>query len=275
MDRESILAEFTAIANVEDHEIDVATAAFLIAASEYPQMDIPYQLDFLNAIAKGAAAKFTPEREPLYCVNMLSEYLFDELKFRGNKDDYYDPRNSFLNEVLQRRLGIPISLSLVYIEVGKRLGFPLVGIGLPGHFVVRHRAVESLFIDPFNGGILKSKEECIEQVRTITNAEVQIDPRHFQPVSNREFIARMLRNLKATYLEKEDHKRALRVMDYLLALIPSAPRELRDRGLVYYQLGSYSEAMADLTGYVTSGAIGEDGQAVQEIMGKIRQHLGT
>jgi len=275
MDRESILAEFSRITSVEDNDIDVAAAAFLIAAVEYPQIDIPYQMDFLNAIAKGAAAKFTPEREPLYCVNMLSEYLFDELKFLGNKDDYYDPRNSFLNEVLSRRLGIPISLSLVYIEVGRRLGFPLVGVGLPGHFVVKHMAVDILYIDPFHGGILRSKEECVEQIRGLANTAIQIDPRHFTPVSNREFIARMLRNLKATYLEKEDHKRALKVMDFLLALHPKAPRELRDRGLVYYQLGSYSEALADLTGYVTSGAIGEDGQAVQEIMGKIRRHLGT
>lgn len=269
------LRTFQQLVTLPDRAIPLAEAALLMACEEYPQLEISPYLDRLDEIANAARPHIQTGDNPLDTAARINEVLFDQLGFQGNSDEYYDPRNSFLNEVLTRRLGIPITLSLVYIDVGRRLGFPLVGIGLPGHFVVKHQGVDNLYIDPFHGGILRSREECAELVRSLDNADIQVDPRYFLPISNREFIARILRNLKSTYLEKEDHKRALRVMDFLLALLPRAPRELRDRGLVYYQLGSYSEALADLTGYVTSGTIGEDGQAVQEIMGKIMRRLGN
>ena len=160
--------QFVELARCHDDEIDLAAAAFLIAATEYPQLDIAHELGVLDSLSAGAAKRFSEEPEPLYCLNTLSEYLFDEVGFRGNPDDYYDPRNSFLNEVLSRRLGIPITLSLVCIEVGKRLDIPLLGVGMPGHFLLRHRDDESLFIDPFHGGILLSEEECAQRMKQAT-----------------------------------------------------------------------------------------------------------
>ena len=152
MNKESIWEQFVSIADSGGDEMDLATTALLIAATEYPQLDIAHELDVLDSLAAGASHRLGQQRDPIFSINTLSEYLFDEVGFRGSDDDYYDPRNSFLNEVLSRRIGIPISLSLVYLEMGKRLGIPLVGVGMPGHFLLRHRDEEDLFIDPILSG---------------------------------------------------------------------------------------------------------------------------
>ena len=162
-----------------------------IAASEYPTLDTGHQLGLLDSLAAGVAPRLGEERSPFFCVNTPSQYLFDETGFRGNREDYYDPRNSLLNGVLRRRLGIPITLSLVYIEAGKRLDMPVVGIGMPGHFLVRHHAKKDLFIDPFSGGILLSAEECAHRLQLVTGT-AHCDPRYPAPVGNREFLARRL-----------------------------------------------------------------------------------
>ena len=187
----------------------------------------------MDSLAAGAHHRFGDERDALYCINSLSEYLFDEVGFRGDEDDYYDPRNSFLNEVLNRRIGIPITLSLVCIEVGKRLDIPLVGVGMPGHFLLRHQDEEELSIDPFHRGVLLSEQECAQRMREVTQAEIAWDSRLLAPINNRDFIARTLRNLTGIYWQRQDFRRALMMMDRLVALYPEAARERRDRGLAH------------------------------------------
>ena len=164
MEAREVWNQFDHIVSVPDEEIDLARAALLIAATEYPGLSIERELFRIDAIAEGVAARMDDDT-PLYQLNRLSEYLFDELKFAGNHTNYHDPRNSFLNDVIERRVGIPITLSLLYIEVGKRLGVPLVGIGMPGHFIVRHRDEPDVFVDPFHGGILLSEDECAERLK--------------------------------------------------------------------------------------------------------------
>jgi regulator of sirC expression with transglutaminase-like and TPR domain len=274
MDRSDIWKEFIRIAASPDDEIDLARAALLIAATEYPELDIESQLGLLDSLASAASRRFGEERDPFFCINTLNEYLFDEVGFRGNQEDYYDPRNSFLNEVLSRRLGIPITLSLVCIEVGKRLDIPLIGIGMPGHFLIRHWDAEDLFIDPFYGGILLSEEECAQRLWEITQNSLHWNPRYLSPVSNREFIARMLRNLKGIYLEQPDYSRALAMIDRLVVLQPEVAHERRDRGLVYYQLGHYQEALADLQSYLDSTRPGPDTAPVQRLVSDIKEILG-
>ena len=265
--------ELVALASSPDDEIDLARAALLIATVEYPRLDVERELAVLDSLAAAASRRMEEGTDPLYRVNTLSEYLFEEAGFRGNEDDYYDPRNSFLNDVLTRRTGIPISLSLVYIEAGKRLGIPLVGVGMPGHFLVRHREVEDLYIDPFYGGILLSEEECAERLLQVTGAQHPWDPRYLDPVGNRELIARMLRNLKAIYLRRNDHSRALSIIGWLLALSPEAAHELRDRGLVHYELGDYDRALDDLRGYLDRVAPdGEDG-AIRALVERLQSML--
>ena len=276
MDRnQAIWEQFVELAQSPDDEIDLATAALLIAATEYPQLDIPHELGFLDSLSAGASRRFNEEREPLYCLNTLSEYLFDEIGFRGNPEGYYDPRNSFLNEVLSRRLGIPITLSLVFIEVGKRLGIPLLGVGMPGHFLLRHRDEEGLFIDPFHQGVLLSEEEAAERMRQVTQSNIAWDSRFLAPLSNREYVARMLRNLKGIYWQTRDHQRALTMIERLVALHPESAQERRDRGLAHFHLAQHQQALDDLEFYLDSTPLGDDAEDVQRLVSRIMGLLGT
>lgn len=265
---------FVRMAGLPDAEIDLAGAGFLIAAMEYPELDLDHQFGQLDSLAEGVAGRLDTSRDPLFCVNTLSEYLFDELGFQGNLDDYYDPRNSFLNEVLQRRLGIPITLSLVCIEVGKRLDIPLLGVSMPGHFLLRHQGEEDLYIDPFNKGILLSEEECAQRLQQVTQANEPWDPRFLAPVSNREFVARILRNLKNIYLERQDHDHAIMTIDRLIVLQPDVTLERRDRGIVRYNLGRHEESLEDLTIYLDSDPEGGNVADVERLVRRLRDLLG-
>ena len=267
--------QFVELAQSPDDEIDLAKAALLIAATEYPHLDISHELGVLDSLSAGVSKRFSEEREPLYCLNTLSEYLFDEIGFRGNPEDYYDPRNSFLNEVLSRRLGIPITLSLVFIEVGKRLDIPLLGVGMPGHFLVRHRDEEGLFIDAFNRGVLLSEEECVQRMREVSQANIAWDSRLLDPLSNREYVARLLRNLKGIYWQKRDHRRALAMMDRLVALHPESGQERRDRGMVHLQLEQHQQALDDLEFYLNAAPLGDDWEDIQRLVSQLKGLLGT
>ena len=271
---QSIWDQFVELAGSPDDKIDLAAAALLIAATEYPQLDISHQLGVLDSLFAGASKRFSEQRDPLYCLNTLSEFLFDEIGFRGNTVDYYDPRNSFLNEVLSRRLGIPITLSLVFIEVGKRLGIPFLGVGMPGHFLLRHRDEEGLFIDPFERGVLLSEEECAQRMRQVTQANIAWDSRLLAPLSNREYVARMLRNLKGVYWQTRDHRRALTMIDRLVALYPESAPERRDRGLAHYQLGQHQHALGDLEFYLDSTPHSDDAEDVQRLVSRLKGLLG-
>ena len=262
--------ELVGVAMSPDEDIRLDRTALLLAAMEYSELDVDHELTLLDSLAAGAARRLGDQRDPLFSVNTLSEYLFDEIGFRGNEEDYYDPRNSYLNDVLARRLGIPITLSLVYIEIGRRLGVPLSGVGMPGHFLVSHHGVDDLYIDPFHGGILLTQNECAERVRQVTQGGVAWDPRYLAPIGHREFIARMVRNLKGAYLARQDHSRALRMIDWLLAAQPEVDQERRDRGLVNYQMGHYSEALEDLRIYLEARPPIADANTAREIIARIQ-----
>ena len=272
MEAEQVWNRFDRMVGVPDEDIDLARAALLIAATEYPSLNIERELFRIDEIAEGIAPRMDDDA-PLYQLNTLSEYLFDELKFAGNHTNYHDPRNSFLNDVIERRVGIPITLSLLYIEVGKRLGVPLLGIGMPGHFIVRHRDESDVFVDPFHGGILLSEDECAERVKQATQGALTWDRSYLQPVRSREFIARMLRNLKVVYLQRRNYERVLATIDRVIALLPQDAVEFRDRGVVNYRLGNYTDALEDLHVYITSGEAVSDGVTVQRLMDQIRGRL--
>ena len=265
---------FGRMASLPEAEIDLARAALFIAGAEYPDLDLAEQLALLDSLAIAASRRIGPNAESLHAVNRLSEYLFDEVGFHGNEQDYYNPRNSFLNDVLARRTGIPIALSLVCIEVGRRAGVPLVAIGMPGHLLIRHRDVTDWFIDPFHGGILLSQEECEQRLQQLSQGALTWDPSFLTPIGNREFIARMLRNLKALYLGEPDYPRGLAVMDRLVLIQPEARHELRDRGVVHYQLRNYQQALDDLQDYLETTETLRDIPSVQRFMAQIRRDMG-
>ena len=276
MDSEEARARFISETQSSDEEIDLARAALLIAATEYPDLDLDQELAVLDSLAAGASRRLGDERDPLFTVNSLNEYLFDEMGFRGNQEDYYDPRNSFLNELLSRRLGIPITLSLLYIEVAKRLEVPLVGVGMPGHFLVRHLDVDDIFIDPFYGGVLLSEDECSQRLRQVVQAQVAWDPRYLAPIGNREFVARMLRNLKAIYLQRhKDLSRGLATINWILSIEPRSPPELRDRGLVHFRLGHHAQALVDLEDYLATTADGPGVEVIRDMTGQLRRLLSN
>ena len=256
---DSVIAE----AESDDASVDLARAALLFALVEYPDLDIDHELSLLDSLAAGAALRLGDNRETIFAINTLSEYLFDEVGLQGNTDEYYDPRNSYLNQVLKRQLGIPITLSLVYLEVGKRLGIPLVGIGMPGHFLLRHRDETELFVDPFNRGILLSEEECAQRLTEITQSRMDWDPNYLAPISNREYVARMLRNLKGVYLQKADFTRALSVIDRILLIAPDLAVEVRDRGAIHQRLGHLHGAILDFKKYLELEPKSEDAAGIR------------
>ncbi len=204
--------------NKPEPELNLARAALYIAQTEYPQLDVEAQLQILADMATELTSRLPTSRYPLRVIQAINSYLYDELGFVGNTANYYDPRNSFLNEVLARRTGIPLTLALVYLEMAARIELPMVGIGMPGHFVVRPIFEESeLFVDAFNRGEILFEEDCRQKLTQIYQQEILIlPPELVQPVTKRQFLQRMLNNLLQIYWQQEDVDRALVIKDLLL-----------------------------------------------------------
>jgi regulator of sirC expression with transglutaminase-like and TPR domain len=236
---------FAALVATPDSDPDLAEAALWIAAEEYPDLDVPAYLARLDEIAVLGAPHVLGARDPREQVERLNRFLFEEQGFRGNQREYEDPRNSFLNEVLDRRLGIPITLALVYIEVARRIGLEAHGISFPGHFLAKVVGARDIVVDAFFGRVL-SLEECEERLRQQDPAAGRFDPAlHLRRARPREILVRMLANLKRIAAAQGDAMRILGCIDRMLLVVPSLPLELRDRALLYEHLGWHSAALAD------------------------------
>jgi regulator of sirC expression with transglutaminase-like and TPR domain len=269
------LAAFAASVKGSEPEIDLDRAALLIARTEYPDLDLERYLARLAELAESARASGW-DGNPRERLHRLRRFLFDEQGFRGNFEDYYDPRNSFLNDVLDRRLGIPITLSLVFMAVGRRLALPVDGIGLPGHFIVGCQAGEErLLLDPFHGGAILTAEGCEEMVSRVTGHPVSLDGSHFAPVTKRQLLTRMLNNLKSVYWRREEWGKALAILDRLLALDPDAPEEIRDRGTVLAKLEDFPAAIAQWERYLREHPDASDAEAVRDHLRQVRLALAT
>lgn len=224
------------LALVESDDVPLDEGALLIAAHAYPSLDVDAELARLDALAAACPSN----------LDGLRRYLFSEVGFRGNEDDYGDPRNSYLNDVLDRRLGIPITLSVVAIEVGRRVGVPLAGVGLPGHFLVRHEAVPPLLLDPFNGGHALTPEDCEALVGRLYADRVAFTPALLAPVDNRAILARMLNNLRQTFQRVGDAASAAWVLRLRAAIPGTGARELGEMATAQAALGRYEEAAGTL-----------------------------
>jgi regulator of sirC expression with transglutaminase-like and TPR domain len=234
-----------------DRQLDLAEAALLVAAEEYPELDVRSYLVRLDEMGCALRQRLDEEPRPERAVMALNHYLFQEQGFRGNVEHYYDPRNSYLNEVLDRRIGIPITLSTVYMEVARRAGLEVEGVGLPGHFVVRIRTpLRPLLVDPFHGGTLLTEKDCQERLDRIFSGKVKLEPKMLDACRTKEMLERLLRNLKAIYLRDQDKDRALRVVDLIVRIQPGSAEDLRDRGILYAALDCYGLAARDLESYV-------------------------
>jgi regulator of sirC expression with transglutaminase-like and TPR domain len=251
-----------------DQQIDLGKAALYIAKEEYPNLDIEEYLNAIDTMASEIQERLPEQRYPLRVLQTINKYLYDDLGFTGNKDDYYDPRNSFLNDVIERRTGIPITLSLLYLEIARRLDFPMVGIGMPGHFMIRPEFENvGIFVDAFNRGEIMFNEDCEERLSQIYQQPISSIPAELlQPVSNRQFLARMLTNLKMIYLSRRNFSSSVAAVERILLLFPDAVMELRDRGLLYYELERWQEAYEDLTTYLTRLPDAEDAEVIRQVL---------
>jgi regulator of sirC expression with transglutaminase-like and TPR domain len=268
-----LLREFAELTGGADDRVDLARAALAIARWEYPALDVDACLERLDTLARGVDGA-RRSADPVGRLHRLREYLFVEQGFSGNREEYYDPRNSFLNDVLGRRLGIPITLSLVLVEVGKRLGLAVEGIGLPGHFIAGARFGDSqILLDPFNAGALLTPEACERLVGRVLGRKVALKAENFAAVSRRQFLARMLANLKGIYWQREAWDRVVGVIDRLLVLDPKAAAEWRDRGLAWTNLGEIRRGLVDWERYLTEFPNAADQGAVKGHLRKARQKL--
>jgi regulator of sirC expression with transglutaminase-like and TPR domain len=262
--RQQALQAFAALVSGTDATIDLALAALLIACAEYPELKPAYYLEQLDVLALRVGARLglpapegtgpfqlPEEMQRLDVVAAMNEVLFQQEGFQGDKEDYYNPANSFLNDVLERHKGLPITLSLLYIEVGKRIGIQFDGIGLPFHFVVGCLLPQGrIYIDPYEAGRIYSARECRERVRHMLGGEGKLYTQWFEPISSRKLLARLLNNLRHIYLRTEDYARALLICDYLVLLLPQSAAERRERGAIHFQLRHYARALQDLSRYV-------------------------
>ncbi|HEX7733704.1 MAG TPA: transglutaminase-like domain-containing protein [Ktedonobacteraceae bacterium] len=275
--------EFTNLIMGDDAGIDLARAALLIAAEEYPTLDYDQLLARLEELAEQVRTRMVnldmqPANPPVTvneCFDVLHSMngvLFEQERFRGNRIDYYNPQNSFLNRVLERRLGIPLTLSLIYMEVGKRLGLRIAGIGMPFHFIVRCELQDaSIYIDPYEKGKFLSEQDCRDRLSQIFKNQADFDPSWLEPLSAKQLLARMLTNLKNLYRHKGDYSRALMACDRLLLINPDQPAELHDRGILHFHLKHYSRAIHDLGKYVELAPQADNVEEVRQQIKMIRQ----
>lgn len=267
---------------------DLAPAALAIARIEYPQLDASRYLralDRMGAVAADRLAALGDDADLLHRIAGMSAYLFKEQGFAGNRKHYDDPRNSFLNNVIDRRKGIPITLALVYIEVSRRAGLRIDGVNFPGHFLLcvhpRDRGAasikgEQVIVDPFHGGAVLSELDCQKLLRSHAGDEVRFDRRMLMRATKPEIIVRMLVNLKRIYVRMRSFPQAHAVTELLLALDPSATAELRDRGLLAYHLNDYPAALRDLEAYLrfsSRGTVGNDDDSSEDEHKEIWEHV--
>ena len=233
---------------------DIAPAALAIARVEYPALDAEPYLDRIDEMGNNAARRLGGVAGGSSdAIGLLNEYLFEEEGFSGNRENYEDPRNSFLNDVLDRRRGIPISLAVIYLEVARRAGVEVTGVNFPGHFLLRAGSPlgdDDLIIDPFHGGAMLTEFDCRQLLRNHVGDEAAFDGSLLAPATRHDIVVRMLVNLKRLYVRMRSFPQARFVSTLLLAVNPSAVSELRDRGLLAYHLEDFASALRDLEEYL-------------------------
>jgi regulator of sirC expression with transglutaminase-like and TPR domain len=273
------LSEFTGLVSrtIEDERIDLARAALAIARTEYPRLEPDLYLRRLQGLAQRVRARLTRNPTPAETIGVVNSVLFDEEQFRGNVDDYYDPRNSFLNEVLDRKLGIPITLALVYEEVARRTGLQLFGVGMPGHFLLTHYDVDGrqVILDPFHGGALLSLQECQRRLDKIYSGQMQLRSELLASVSRRRWLTRLLNNLKTIYLSSRNFRKALVMADLILAIYPRSPEDVKQRAALRYNLGQMRNALLDFEDYLKMLPEASDADEIRAVILAIRRTLAS
>ena len=263
---------FQQLVTLPDAAVPLAEAALIVACEEYPQLELSPYLDMLDHIADVAQERLAPSDGPLKTIEEINSVLFEKFGFRGNTDDYYDPRNSFFNDVLDRRIGIPITLSTVYIEVSRRLNVPIAGVGMPGHFIVKyfdHR--EEFFIDPYSQGQILTRDDCRDRIYKQYGDGLEFSDRLLARVTNRQILWRMLNNLKDIYLKGHAIDKCLSMVDMMLMVDSEDLTQFRDRGLLRLQLRQFEGAGRDLEHYLQHSPHAQDREEIENHVKELKR----
>jgi regulator of sirC expression with transglutaminase-like and TPR domain len=255
-----------------DAAIPLAETALMIACEEYPQLELNPYLDTLDEIAEMVQKQRSPDDSPIDTVKRINSVLFDTYGFRGNTSDYYDPRNSFFNDVIDRRVGIPITLSTVYIEVARRLNFPIAGVGMPGHFLVKYSdRKDEFFIDPYNRGEILTHDDCRKRLHELYGDAFEFHDRLLARSTNRQILWRMLNNLKDIYVKGHVIDKCLSIVDMMVIVDSEDLTQFRDRGLLRMQLRQFEGAGRDLQHYLKHLPNAEDREEIQNHIQELRR----
>jgi regulator of sirC expression with transglutaminase-like and TPR domain len=258
----------------DDDDINLAYAAMLFATHLAEPFDPAIYLRRLDEMTEAVRSPVLTAETDLAAIERLNRYLFEELKFAGDADNYYHPHNSFLNKVLELRKGIPISLSVIYLELGWRLGLPVWGGGLPGHFIVGFgHTNEPIYIDVFNEGRILSEEDCLALVQVSTVHRAAFKEQFLKPASKKAILLRMLLNLKNIYVRANNWATAYETVDLMLVISPDVPTEIRDRGLLAYRLNHLHEAVFDLERYLFLKPGSTDAEVIKGHLGVLEEKL--
>ena len=259
---------FRQVVSGPDEAINLAEAALLIATEEYRDLDIAAYLARLDQLAATLKRRLRPDIGPADTIIALNRFLFEEQGFSGDAVDYYDPRHSFLNEVLDRKRGIPITLAVVYIEIGRRVGLPVQGISFPAHFLVKCQLREgTVVLDPYAKGISLSFDDLKQRIKSLRNG---VEPPRsvvagaLATASNKDIVVRMLRNLKGIYSHHKEWLKALAAADRIIIAMPDSAEEYRDRGMFYANLECFRAALFDLQAYLKMLPVAQDADVVRE-----------
>ena len=263
--------EFAREVGRSDEDMNLARAALLVAREEYHQLPVDRYLVRLDILAEEARDRLGSESAPALVLAEAVRHLFSVRKLRGNREHYHDPRNSYLNDVLDRGLGIPLTLAIVLLEVGWRLDLALEGVNFPGHFLVRFRGEAiSFLIDPYHGGVNRSRKELRDMLHRQLGKPARLEDRFLRTASRHDMIVRLLLNLKGIHHRTGDDKRALAAVERILVVRPTAREQIRDRGFLLARLGRADEAVTQLETYLAFAPAAGDVERVEALVRELK-----
>jgi regulator of sirC expression with transglutaminase-like and TPR domain len=256
---------FTTLTTIPDQRIDLAEAALHIAKDEYPYLDIDFYLQLLANWGEQLAR--SRSKSELACIEELNAFLYSRMNFEGNLENYYDPKNSFLNDVMDRKKGIPITLSIIYLDLAWRMGLKANGIGFPGHFLVGvETETNPFYVDAFHKGKLMTVEDCASLLEKISGGTIEFQEGFLSPLDKKKILSRMLRNLKGIYLERGNEDKLITVMDRIIILNQDDAQEFRDRGIIHYKRQAFLFALKDFEKYLSLSPDGKDSEMVRQYL---------
>ncbi len=264
-------SEFAREVDRPDDQVNLARAALVVAREEYPQLPISPYLARLDQLAEEVKDRLNDETHPLIVLREVVHTLFGRHEFRGNREAYYDPRNSFLSDVLDRELGIPLTLGIIVLEVGWRLDLPLEPVNFPGHFLVRFPGEEvRLLVDPFDEGKIRFEDQAQELLDRVYGGMVRVRPQFLRTARRRDVLVRLLTNLKGVYSNVGDHQRALSAVDRILLIHPTSAGEIRDRGTLLARMGRIDEALEQLEWYLDTVPEAADAGRIRQLVDQLK-----